>query len=162
MILRLEESACDACPCCPDCASASGMAELAATAPSTEVFTKSRRETVTESSLKLPRFDLLLGRTFPASRIVSERQEFGARRAEGYHELCGRFTRIYGIGTAEGGCPHMCNYLLAKRRNRPGYSAPASSSRFAADSLMGCTFSDRKRSSAAIFPTASNSGSSLT
>src|SRR5579864_1330440 len=97
MILRLEESACDACPCCPDCASASGMAELAATAPSTEVFTKSRRETVTESSLKLPRFDLPLGRTFPASRIV---REFGARRAEGYHELCGSFTRIYGIGTS--------------------------------------------------------------
>src|SRR5579859_1415774 len=102
MILRLEESACDACPCCPDCASASGIAELTATAPSTEVFTKSRRETVTKSSLKLPRFDLFLGRTFAACRIVGERQEFGARRAEGYHEPCGRFTRSYGMGTVEG------------------------------------------------------------
>src|ERR1700692_2941390 len=51
IIGRLEESLCDAWPCWPLSASTSGTAECAptpaATAPSTDVFTKSRRENVT-------------------------------------------------------------------------------------------------------------------
>ena len=53
-------------------------------------------------------------------------------------------------------------YRRAYRRKRPGYSAPALCSASATCKLIGCTFSERKRRSAAMLPTLSNSGSSFT
>src|ERR1700719_3442871 len=56
--------------------------------------------------------------------------------------------------------PHLRR--LANLRSRPGYAAPAFANWSAVAVEIGCTFSERKRSSAAILPTLSNSGSSFT
>src|ERR1700688_2543117 len=56
--------------------------------------------------------------------------------------------------------PHL--QRLANLRSRPGYAAPAFANWSAVAVEIGCTFSERKRSSAAILPTLSNSGSPFT
>src|ERR1700719_3093185 len=53
-------------------------------------------------------------------------------------------------------------HRLANLRRRPGYAAPAFANCSAVAVEICCTFSERKRSSAAILPTLSNSGSSFT
>src|SRR5579884_4225077 len=99
MIGRLAASFCEAWPGCADWASASAPAlfpTLAATAPSTEVFTKSRRETVKGSSCK------------SAASLM--------RNSGAYHEICrrknGRIECAVNWQATTTGYPHV---YLAER-----------------------------------------------
>src|ERR1700733_13608703 len=83
MMGRFGESACDAWPCWPDSASALGIVALvptpAATAPNTEVFTKSRREKVTTP----PYGDAGLDGQFPVFQIAAACKEIAFTERSG-------------------------------------------------------------------------------
>src|SRR5271167_558968 len=102
MIGRLGESSLEAWPCCPVWASASGIAACApaATAPSTDVFTKSRRENV-----KGPpdHGGWLCGRS---GKHTTGWSEDSRERVTGLAG-CGSARSSCARRTAGGGCPHM-------------------------------------------------------
>src|SRR5690348_14736633 len=89
---RLEVSFCEACPWWPDSAEAWGKTEVApipaATLPTTEVFTKSRREKVTDPPEKSGLIYTEVTRVASVSCLrKSKSLHHGEHRnAEGYHE----------------------------------------------------------------------------
>src|SRR3954463_13908944 len=90
---RLPASFCDACPCWPDSPTAWGRTEVApipaATLPITDVFTKSRREKVTDppeqSGLVQQKFVVPLYLAYE-HQTINHRDTGEHRKAEGYHE----------------------------------------------------------------------------
>src|SRR4029077_11174818 len=153
MIGRFAESFSEACPCWEVCAreEIAPPATPPATAPNTDVLTKSRREKVMSS---------------PWSMNAEGEEYHGGHPTQSGKET----SRGLAIQSRDGlasrpqleAALQILIYLRANRRSLPGYSDPCFCKRSAAVVLMGCTFSVRNRSSAAILPTLSNSGSSLT
>src|SRR5438477_7833047 len=95
---RLEVSFCEACPCWPDSAEAWGKTEVApipaATLPTTEVFTKSRREKVTDPPEKSGLIYTEVTRVASVSRLrTSKNLHHGGHRGT---QECGRISRALG------------------------------------------------------------------